>query len=130
MSREPLADVKFKKPKDITKHGLPMEPRTPIGDRVFVPKFCDMSVYVEHCWKLVDCYVDYTSRTTGGTECQSVIVRLTRRQKSRCRNHSRDVRSRIHSFSFMAILVVSSYIGVVIVSAWERFTDRWLSPVR
>ena len=46
MTREPLADVKFKKPKNITKHGFPISPRTDNSERTFSHKYCNMSVYV------------------------------------------------------------------------------------
>ena len=46
MSREPLTEVKFRRPKSVTKHGLPSSPRESALPTAYFPKFCNMSVYV------------------------------------------------------------------------------------
>jgi len=47
MTREPLADVKFKKPREITKHGFPKESRQTDQTVFRGAKYCNMSVLHE-----------------------------------------------------------------------------------
>lgn len=70
MTREPLADVKFKKPKDMTRHGFPLAPRTPKSEKAYSGKYCNMSMYVVRPDKSVHLFLVYTSRMCVVMECR------------------------------------------------------------
>ena len=88
MTREPLADVKFKKPKGLTKHGYSMEARTPFVESPFSPKYCDVSVYVLSAWFWIDDTLGFMSRMPGGTDFPRVIAQRVRLRRSQCRSLS------------------------------------------
>ncbi len=84
MTREPLADTRFKRPSTVTKHGFPREPRTPVEQRQPRPVVCDMSRYV---LRFIDdlLLIDFTSKTCDVMACQRVIDRRKTRLALRCR---------------------------------------------
>lgn len=65
MSREPLTEVKFRRPKSITKHGLPSSPSASAVSKPYRVQFCNMSAY-EMIVICDYCFIGFISKTFAG----------------------------------------------------------------
>ena len=74
MTREPLADVKFRKPRDITKHGFPKEARGMESTGTGGIKYCNMSVLHEQNIRRCGMSVSDKSASNAGIAAMSQVL--------------------------------------------------------
>jgi hypothetical protein len=74
MTREPLADVKFRKPREITKHGFPKDSRGSESSTFSGMKYCNMALLHEQNTRRCGMSVSDKSASDAGIAAMSQVL--------------------------------------------------------